>query len=689
SIQLAVITDSSYQTAIAESDFPERTLQDCPRPMFRLRLHRLLRLLPRFKRNPYYKVIGDEKDSWPISAELEFAGNDFDATQQISKLLEDDNSDLLARNCSLFLDCLKDAVDWLAFLNPSQESSFTALLVVGSIDDCREHKPGRDHLKQLITLCLAAIRSKQQNEPDELLGLLSALVRHGQALTQRVALFALAEANDIDPELGADLLLSPTQSPLRQRFFGPELEHFLRRTSGRIPKHKLDRIVQLLLQTAPGTDANPESEERLRERIGNRLDQIKRSGAELSSEGEQRLAKHLKQTSKARLEAEKAKEDEEPLNLRELSLSKIVQLLSADDPSALSQSWVQLIDSGPRRALNVLRSFSDTDIWPEVFWRSFVDKALLPWQSPLTPNQGRLRCAATKLLLEAPDSLLRSLVGPLCSLAESATKDLSPQWHDAALQAIDRLWPLSLPQPDPLQNTKDVLWQAINHPSGHLAQGLLNLLSATAAENRRPLPADLARRMEQLIEDGSSTKPQYARIVFARHLNYLFFLDSAWATEWVVPLFSAKKNKAVDAWHAFLHSPQFTPRTLELLSDDLIECFNHRERLPPRWRKRLVRLVGTLGIENLEWISETKQRGLIHSLDEEELYELACHMSGSLRDDPESAAELWTHLVEPWFKRFWPKDKAKRSAKTSAQLAKLALRSKGELRSQRPADAAV
>ena len=118
----------------------------------------------------------------------------------------------------------------------------------------------------------------------------------------------------------------------------------------------------------------------------------------------------------------------------------------------------------------------------------------------------------------------------------------------------------------------DLVGRAINHPVGHVTEGLLHWWYRSDLEDQRGL-ADEPRRVFTQLCDTGVPKFQYSRVLLATHVISLFRVDREWSTRFLLPLFEWEnfEAEARSAWEGFLWSPRLHPPLMELLKPAFLE----------------------------------------------------------------------------------------------------------------------
>ena len=685
---LETLVSPAYQEAVTRSlarDLRSRlTLEE--HPGVRMELTRILEPIPRFRatRGPRLHPPDDQPPQPPFEPELTLAGHHLEVRSAIDGFGGADGERRLASHALSISRLVEGAADWLTFLYPEESQSALAWKAIHSIADEGQERLGEAEWAGLLSLAAGSLAALLRIDLAAGESLVERWLRHGHVLFKRLALHAHTEHPQLNPARAAELLLAQDSAALWDLFLTRERERFFRKAASRIDAQSMSRLEAAILAGPPdeGEEARPAGEaRRARERaVWRLLIKLKIGGASLSREALERLRRIEEEFDWAthpdfldELLVFSVDIDEEPAvaSLLAMDLQTLAESIGTGGRTSATTHWDDLVRRRPVRALSALRRCSRRELWPIEFWAEFLNFAPLNLKDQ--PFRLRLLTATWRLLEAAPEGTLAALLHGLTSLLRATARDIPKTCHDQALRSWDRLWPLAPYEPETILSPTDSFSQALNHPAGHLAGALLELLSSRDPEKGGGIAPDLRARLEALLATTRPEGAKYGHLPIVAHLPYLYFVDAQWATENVVPLFDWSQEIAPDAWNAFLHHPRFSPDLLDQLRGHLVEAVRRRTQLPDDARRALVELLGVLGVEVREWIPADLQRELLRSLESSELAELAWRLRYFAESDPGLASQRWREAIQPWFLRFWPKEVAKRSPEEAEPLAELVL----------------
>ncbi|WP_377159843.1 hypothetical protein ACFJIX_10805 [Roseateles sp. UC29_93] len=202
--------------------------------------------------------------------------------------------------------------------------------------------------------------------------------------------------------------------------------------------------------------------------------------------------------------------------------------------------------------------------------------------------------------------------------------------------------------------------RAINHPIGHVTQGLLNHWFSRNPGDGEGLPSNSRVRFDRLFE---SSRPQnrHGRVVLASRLIALFRIDRDWTTSFLLPLFNWESDpeEAKAAWEGFLWSPRlYMPLLLEM-KPYLLQTPSHFQRLGEH-SEQFAAFLTYLAIgpaQPTEGFSRDELRQAMASLPQDGLHRAAATLARAQEGAGERREEYWQTRILPVWMHIWPKDR--------------------------------
>jgi hypothetical protein len=224
---------------------------------------------------------------------------------------------------------------------------------------------------------------------------------------------------------------------------------------------------------------------------------------------------------------------------------------------------------------------------------------------------------------------------------------------------------------------RDALTDALNAPSGRLAEIALKKLSRGSSTNE--LPDEMRKRLDRLV-NAPGTAGKLARIRLASEVSYLFERAPAWTKSSILPLFDWTSADAADAWQSRKYSNYIgSPELFGLTKKPFLEMFG-RAGVPSEDLRTFA-----------EWLAVILIANIVHK---DDLYPLTAHESraalrragvdalssvghrlatemGSAK--PEEKIQNWREIVCPVFQAIWPLDVDLQSHATTFKLVQILL----------------
>lgn len=285
------------------------------------------------------------------------------------------------------------------------------------------------------------------------------------------------------------------------------------------------------------------------------------------------------------------------------------------------------------------------DQWPVERWRD----ALQAWS-----NEKLLRRSwryVAPVLQRMPDEQLRALAHAASWWLESTAKvfDL----HEAVfLDLCQRL--LAMPHEDGVA-TDEPVTRAINHPVGHVTQGLLHRWFRRQPEDRQRLPDDLKPTLT-LLCNTQVDQYRHGRVLLAANVIALYRVDPDWALEHLIPLFrwcvSAIEARA--AWEGFLWSPRLYRPLISTLKPDFLECANRYEALGAHGSQYAI-ILTFAAVDPGDTFTTDELVTATTALPQKGLLECAQALVRALEGAGDQRADYWRNRIRPYLNNIWPK----------------------------------
>ena len=227
-------------------------------------------------------------------------------------------------------------------------------------------------------------------------------------------------------------------------------------------------------------------------------------------------------------------------------------------------------------------------------------------------------------------------------------------------------------------NNDDPVFQAINHPIGHITQALLNLWFKREPNDNEMLPKDIKLIFTQLCNVGE-LQFRHGRILLASNLISLFRVDRLWTESHLLPLFNWSINaiEAKSAWEGFLWSPRLYKPLLIAFKSQFLDTASHYLELGKHHRQ-FTAFLTYAALDPAEGYSEQDFQSAIRALSQEGLQEVAQTLSQAIEGTGEQREDYWKNRIQPFWQHVWPKSRDLSSNSIAESLARMSISARGE-----------
>lgn len=227
-------------------------------------------------------------------------------------------------------------------------------------------------------------------------------------------------------------------------------------------------------------------------------------------------------------------------------------------------------------------------------------------------------------------------------------RELIPVADEVAL----KLWD-SLPSDLPDTKVLDWLQAAINRPAGVLVEYWLSSLSLLLREDTSPkrlMPPRYKSWFNSAIKD-ESINGAYARCVLAGQLGFLYAVDSEWATELLVPLFTDESPQVVEqVWDGFLIWGRLKSPLAEALTPAFMSALQRLDKDFKINRSRFMEFVAALAVYYVPDPTEVLIPVLLKHGNTDDHASFASFIHLMLTHlTADAKCQLW----DGWLKRYW------------------------------------
>lgn len=345
-----------------------------------------------------------------------------------------------------------------------------------------------------------------------------------------------------------------------------------------------------------------------------------------------------------------------------LSDDEVVERLGAAElkPGDLGR-WRHLLGVNPTRSSGLLAGMAGASSWKGRIWHAALESFGIQKQ---TLSQWPI---LAPILMSAPEFLLEEVLVPLAwclkEAAEGAEDDASPLFW----KVWDRLQPYAFR--DAPEEVTGILTAALNTPSGHLAQALLDQMARTRPQQASDLSGDVWERLT-LLTKGDGQPYKLARVLLASRLSWFHGLNPTWTEQHLLPFFDWKASPEAPAvWHGYLWQARITPDLWALIKGHFLVALREREKIGRSAAEQICQLFGAICVNRPDWLTTEEMQAALRSIDRKGRAVVARVVWNRLEGAGAQSEQLWNDLLGPWLDRVWPKDLDMRDPDSSLNLA--------------------
>ena len=221
--------------------------------------------------------------------------------------------------------------------------------------------------------------------------------------------------------------------------------------------------------------------------------------------------------------------------------------------------------------------------------------------------------------------------------------------------------------------TGDPVFQAINHPVGHVTEALLHWWYRRSPRDNQGLPEEIQSFFTNLCDTGIE-RFRHGRVMLTTHVISLFRVDKHWTTEHLLPLFDWQDSEAEAhaAWQGFLGSPRLYRPLMESLKKPFLTTAEHFTQLG-EYAVQYASFLTFVALDRGDTFTQRELADATRALPEKGLWHTTYALSRAIEGAGEQRSEYWRNRILPYFESIWPKSKASISPLISKSLVLLCI----------------
>ncbi len=557
-----------------------------------------------------------------------------------------------------FTELLRDALDLMNELGGANDRSDLSYVSQPSISKHTQNPLFRDWTA-LIELNRDAWRATAAASPEKAQLVAEAWSQLPYPLFRRLAFFAAAQDGVVPRNQGLGWLLADDNWWLWSVETQRETMRMLVALAPQLAEEELTKLERAILAGPPRDMYRPDLEEEHWTRIQEsdvwlRLAKIGRNGAELGAAARDRMDEISAKFPNWELAENERDEFPTWTDVGDLRIhvaaprdrDEMIQWLR-DNPEPdyrRSDDWHERCRDDFDEAASALAVLAAEGIWPSGRW----NEALRRW------SEGELRERSwhvmAPVLVDVPEEKLQGLSHGLSWWLEKQARTFGGQ-EATFLLLCDRVLALDY---EVEEADDDFVNRAINHPVGHVTEGLLHWWYRSDLKDQGGLADEPRRRFTRLCDTGMP-KFRHGRVLLATHVISLFRVDREWTTRFLLPLFEWGNSEAEAraAWEGFLWSPRLYPPLMELLKPAFLATADRCAQLGRR-RKQYASLLTFAGLDLGDTFGRRELALAMRALPQDALDHAADTFSRAVDSAGDRRAEYWKNRAALYLKAIWP-----------------------------------
>jgi hypothetical protein len=203
-------------------------------------------------------------------------------------------------------------------------------------------------------------------------------------------------------------------------------------------------------------------------------------------------------------------------------------------------------------------------------------------------------------------------------------------------------------------DSDDRVAAAINHPLGHVVEGLFAWWLCTKPNDGAGLPADLEPIFTQILH-GDIQRCRSGVVIIAANVLLLFRVDPLWTAQHVLPLFdwSTSSDAALCAWAGFLWSPRLYRPLITAIKQPFLDMAHHYGELG-KHADPYVSLLTFAALEPGDFFTRDGLSSAVRALPPAGQLEVAQTLSRALEGAGDNRSEYWANRIHPFIRDHWP-----------------------------------
>ncbi|MEQ9846626.1 SIR2 family protein [Pectobacterium brasiliense] len=372
--------------------------------------------------------------------------------------------------------------------------------------------------------------------------------------------------------------------------------------------------------------------------------------------------------------------------LKDIPLSQVLlqakeQSGRSDDFFVQNDPFAGLVAQRPARAFAALSYSAKRGDFPEWAWQRFLNS------ETRKNDKTRLLRLIAERLISYPNEQLVTILAPVSNWLRDASTKLNTECFPIFDLILAKLFSVLSESPNEGHsgiirgsNQPDWAMEAINSPTGKIAQALLNDPRTDDLDRNQGFPSKWLANTETLLALPNDLR-RYSLVIFFRNLNWFFAIDPKWTEQHLLPVLQDNNTDDRDSvWSGFLWGAETPNRELYMrLKNDMLEFAANPLPSHRSYSEIIAGMIlagwGTLDDATSErCISNDEMRSLLLTVDDEFRAQVLWQAQRWSNEKNKDSHKRWEGLLSELL-QIWPRQLSARSPNTSARLCELAFSS--------------
>ncbi|WP_082678087.1 SIR2 family protein [Type-E symbiont of Plautia stali] len=356
----------------------------------------------------------------------------------------------------------------------------------------------------------------------------------------------------------------------------------------------------------------------------------------------------------------------------------------SDDFLVENDPFSGLAAQRPVRAFAALTHAAKQGDFPVWAWQSFLTS------EARNNDKARLAWLIAERLSRYPNAQLAMILRPAADWLKDASAKLSKDYSPIFDCILRKLVGVLRESPNEgrsgiIRGSKEPDWtmEAINSPTGKIAQALFNDPRSKNLNRNQGIPSEWLVQAEELLALQNDLR-RHAIVIFFHNLDWFFAVDSKWTEHYLLPVLQDNGREDRDAaWSGFLWRARTPNRELYMRLKNHILQFAVNPLSSRRSNGEIIAgmiLAGWGTVDDItgeRCISNEEMRSLLLKVDDEFRSRILWQAQRWSDEINENSNEQWKAQL-PELLQIWPRQLSARTPNTSARLCELAFSSGDE-----------